>query len=108
MSNSQPDELSQKLRAWKVEPQVPAGFQREVWQRIAARQSARAEAFWPSLLRWLSEHLSRPRYATATIAVALLAGVGAAHVQAQESNARNLKTLETRYAASVNPIEMKH
>ncbi|MEP6956575.1 MAG: hypothetical protein ABI883_07100 [Chthoniobacterales bacterium] len=106
MNDSQPDELSRKLRAWKVEPQIPSGFQREVWQRIAARQSARAEAFWPSLAQWLSVQLARPRYAVAMCVVMLVSGIGLAQVQAQQANAHNWRTLEVRYANSINPLAM--
>lgn len=106
MSDPEPHELSRKLRTWKVEPQIPAGFQREVWQRIATRQAARDDAFWPAMLRTLSVLMARPQYAFALFAVMLSLGLGIAHVQAQESNAQNWKVLETRYADSVNPLAM--
>ena len=106
MSNSDTDELSRKLRTWTIEPQIPAGFQREVWQRIAARQSVREDAFMPALLRWLSLHMARPVYAATVFLLLLGTGVGYAHMQAQESNARNWKMLESRYADSVNPLAM--
>lgn len=106
MKSSDSDELSAKLRTWKVAPQVPTGFQREVWQRIATRQTAREEAFWPSLWRALLTQLARPQYAFAVILVSLSAGLGFAHVQAQDANAKQWKALETRYAASVDPLSM--
>jgi hypothetical protein len=106
MSISDPDELSRKLSAWKVEPQIPTGFQREVWQRIAARQATREDAFAPALLRWLSLQLVRPVYAVTLFALLLGSGVSYAHMQAQESNARNWRVLEARYADSVNPLAM--
>jgi hypothetical protein len=49
MKTPPPDNLDAKLNAWEVNPRVPASFQREVWQRIASRQAAREEAFWPRL-----------------------------------------------------------
>ena len=101
-----PDDLSTKLRAWKVEPQVPSSFQRQVWQRIALRQAAREEAFWPALLRACSLRLARPAYAVAVFALLLSVGIGFAHREAMEENARNWKALETRYAESVNPLAM--
>ncbi len=108
MSTPQPDELSRKLCAWKVEPQIPIGFQREVWQRIAAQQTAHDDAFGPSLVRWISAQFARPQHAVALIAVMLMSGLGIAHVQAQDSNAKNWKVLEARYADSVNPLAMSH
>ena len=104
MNNS--DDLSAKLRAWQVEPPVPGSFQREVWQRIAARQTAREAAFWPRLAQWFSAQLGRPRFALALVVVSLSAGLGVAQVQARDANARHWKTLEARYAASVNPMAM--
>ena len=100
------DELKTKLETWQVEPQIPAGFQHEVWQRIAARQTMRDEALWPRVAQWFSTQLARPRYALALVAVSLSAGLGLAHVQAQDANAKHWKTLEARYAASVDPLAM--
>lgn len=106
MSSSPTDELSRKLRAWRVEPQVPAGFQREVWQRIAAQRVTGENAFWPSLPGWLAAQFTRPRHAVALAAVMLLAGLGLGQARAQELNVKNRKTLEARYADSVNPLAM--
>lgn len=104
MSNSEPDDLSAKLRAWKVEPHVPGAFQREVWQRIAARQTAREAFFWPLVRQWFATQFVRPQYATALVAVSLMGSIGVAHLQAQEANARHRKMLESRYATSVDPL----
>ena len=106
MNDSEFDDLSSKLRAWKVEPQVPGSFPHEVWQRIAARQAVREEAFWPQLVQWVSVQLVRPRYATALVILSLSASIGVAHVQAQDTNAKLAKRLEARYAASVDPLTM--
>ena len=106
MNHFESDELSAKLRAWKVEPQVPGSFSREVWQRIAARQTAREEAFWPRVVQWFSTQLVRPQYATALVVLSLSVSIGVAHVQAQETKAKHWKQLEARYAASVDPLAM--
>jgi hypothetical protein len=101
------DDLSAKLRSWKVEPPVPASFQREVWQRVAARQSAREDALWPWAARWFSGQFVRPRYAVALIALSLSISVGAGLLHAQDANARHWKKLEARYAISIDPLEMR-
>jgi hypothetical protein len=106
MNDSDSDDLSTKLRAWKVAPVAPASFQREVWQRIAARQTARDDAFWPRAVEWFSTQLIRPRYAVALVALSLSVSVGAALVQAQDANARHWKKLEARYASSIDPLAM--
>jgi predicted thioredoxin/glutaredoxin len=106
MNTPDPDNLSAKLRTWTVEPQIPGSFQREVWQRIAARQTERAEAWWPRMVQWLSTQLVRPQYATVLVVLSLSASIGIAHVQAQGTNAKLAKMLEARYAASVDPLAM--
>lgn len=106
MHTPDPDDLSAKLRSWTVNPQVPDSFQREVWQRISARQVARRESFWPHLIAGVSAWLARPQYAVAFILLTLSASIGVAHVQAQSTNARLEKVLEARYVASVDPLAM--
>jgi hypothetical protein len=106
MSDSNSEDLSTKLRAWKVTPPVPASFQREVWQRIAARQAACDEAFWPRLMEWFTTQLVRPRYAVALLTLSLSVSVGAGLVHAQGANAQHWKKLEARYASSIDPLEM--
>jgi len=108
MSNSPADDLSQKLRAWKVEPQIPTGFQREVWQRIAAGQAARQDTFWSATAQWLASLLVRPRFAVALVALSLGGSLAFAHLQAQDSNTRDWRALEARYASSVDPLAMTH
>ena len=43
MSRMDSDDLSEKLRAWCVEPELSPAFQRGVWQRIASRNEADSE-----------------------------------------------------------------
>jgi anti-sigma-K factor RskA len=106
MNNPDPSDLSAKLRTWTVEPHMPGSFSRKVWQRIAARQAEREEAFWPKVAQWFSARLVRPQYAAALFAITLSASIGLAHLQAQGANAKHWKTLEARYAASVDPLAM--
>lgn len=106
MKDSDSDELSTKLRTWRVSPQVPPSFQREVWSRIAARQSEREQAFWAKLVEWFASVLARPRYALGLVLLSTSISLAAAHVQSQEARAKDWKTLEARYAASINPLEM--
>ena len=106
MNTPDPDNLSAKLRTWKVEPQVPGSFSREVWQRIAARQATREAASWPQVVQWFFTRLVRPQYATALVILSLSASIGAAHVQAQGAKAKFGKMLEARYTGSVDPQAM--
>jgi hypothetical protein len=106
MNNPTPDDLSAKLRTWKVEPRIPGSFQREVWQRITVRQAAREAVFWPRVAEWFSTQFIRPQFASAAVLLSFAASLGAAHLQARETKARQWKTLEARYAASVDPLAM--
>lgn len=106
MNDFDSDHLSTKLRAWKVEPKIPASFQREVWQRIAARQTARDESFWPQVAQWFSAQLVRPRYVVALVALSLSTSIGMGLLQAQGANARHWKKLEARYESSIDPLAM--
>jgi hypothetical protein len=99
-------DLSAKLRAWQVDPHLPAAFAREVWQRIAVRQAVRRDAFWPALGHAFLALLARPQYAIALVLLSVSAGLGFAHLHAQEVNARHWKALEARYATSVDPLSM--
>lgn len=106
MNKTDPDDLSAKLRTWKLAPRVPSSFQRDVWQRIAVRQAALENAFWPRVLRWLSANFVRPQFAVVVVMFSVSVSVGVAHLQAQDMKAKHLKTLEARYAASIDPLEM--
>ncbi len=92
-----------ELPSWKAEVEIPPRFQAEVWQRIAARDTARRSSFWHQLSSQLSAQLAKPAYATAIIVAGVAMSLGVAHTQAQSANARHWRQLETRYVASINP-----
>ncbi len=98
------DDLSSKLRKWQPEAQIPPRFQAEVWQRIAARQETRQRSIWNWFREGLWVELGKPQYATALIAASVALSLGAAHLNAAQANARNWRTLETRYVSSVTPL----
>lgn len=94
--------MDPKLQTWKVDPDIPAGFQREVWARIAARGAARRSSW----RRWLPDgmELWKPQCAVPVFALALASSIGLALFQAREANDQAWKDLESRYAVSFNPI----
>ena len=104
MQPQEPDELHAKLRAWQVDPQVPADFQRIIWQRIAARQAAREDSLWPRLLGWMDRAFSRPAFATAIVLLSLTGGVVCGHAKAAGVNAHSWHDLEARYEMALNPL----
>ena len=103
MSRTNPDDLSDKLRAWQIAPRVPGSFQRDVWRRIALRQAAR-DTTWRRALRGLAREFSRPAPAFAVVALSMALSIGLAHWRAADSNALSWRKLEARYAASINPL----
>jgi hypothetical protein len=96
------EELKAWLKAWRVEPKVPDSFQREVWQRIAVRKSGR-KGFLFGRMEEVVSALMQPRYAVAIAGLMLAIGLGAAHLQARQASAKHWRTLEARYALSINP-----
>ena len=99
-------ELQKKLQTWRVDIDVPADFQREVWSRIAAREAVAGGSAWPTWVKRLfsSETLfSTPRLALAAVTISLLLGAGTGLVETGRSNAAVWKHLENQYVQSINP-----
>lgn len=88
-----------QLQQWQVAPRIPAGFQREVWARIAVRQAA-PKGFWVEMLEWLA----MPRYAAAAFAMVLCGSVLLGLSQANAINQQARQSVQARYALSLNPI----
>lgn len=101
-------EIDQKLKAWKVEVEVPSRFRANVWQRIARENAAREQSFLHRLAFLLTSRLAAPRYATAVVLLAAFIGLSTAHMEARSTNSRRWKNLEDRYAASIDPIALAH
>jgi len=97
--------LKKKLAAWQVDPRIPTGFQREVWQRIAVEETARQASFKFQFIDWVAGLLLTPRYATAIIIAGAFLGIGVAQVGAMNTNSRSMKNLETRYIGTVDPYQ---
>jgi len=96
------DELREKLALWKVEPQIPPDFQRNVWQKIAVRES---KPKLPLFGNWNISWLRTPAFATCVIVLGGLAGTGFGLIESSQANSRNWKSLEAKYVQSIDPYE---
>lgn len=99
--NPQPqDPLDALLKSASAEVNLPPRFQAEVWQRIADRAT---DSPWQPVRAWLEQWaaiLTRPRYALALVAVAILVGAGAAQIQATRDYS---DTMQARYVSMIDP-----
>lgn len=96
-------ELKEKLSAWRVEIEAPAGFQREVWARIAAESAARERAWWHELLAAFTRRMAQPAFAAGLVLLIVSASLAVAHVNASEANAKRWAAIESHYFASLDP-----
>lgn len=97
------EDLDKILEAWKVEPEIPARFQANVWARIASRETERENSFWRGLTAHFLGLLLRPAYAMALVVTMMGMSLGAARIHSENVNNRRWATLEARYAFSIDP-----
>jgi hypothetical protein len=97
------DELNKKLALWKVQPEIPPGFQRGVWNRIAARETKSSKNLLGGLLAipWLT----LPRVAACAFAVSVFTGAGLGLLESASANTQSWKTLEAKYVQSIDPYQ---
>jgi hypothetical protein len=88
------DSLHDLLQTWTPSSEVPPGLRAEVWRRIEAtrQESPWWDAWW-----------TLPRLALVATFVIAIAGVGGA-LRGQQAAQSELKQLEVRYIASVDPL----
>ena len=94
------DKLKKLLNGWKPEVQPPTDFQRRVWQSIAAREEESSVSWWGKLSLYVSQYLSQPQWAAASLAVVLILS-GA--VGLEQSRMSEASVMESRYVAFVDP-----
>jgi hypothetical protein len=96
------DQLKEKLASWEVRPEIPPDFQRNVWQKIAVRES---KPKWSLFGNWDTSWLRPASLATCAIVLGGLAGTGFGLIESSQANSRNWKTLEAKYVQSVDPYQ---
>jgi hypothetical protein len=98
MNPEVPDPLDALLADWRVESSAPSGFQREVWQRIAA--DIRDLPWTERLLSWW---LAPSRLAVSALVAMALGGL----LGYFDADSRNHQAREN-YFSSINPMDQKH
>ena len=93
--NPSNDQLGALLRASRPSPSLPPRFQEGVWRRIEEAEAPTKSASDVTWLDVLAALVLRPRFAYATVAVLVLAGVllgtyNGAQVARQDAQARYL------------------
>jgi hypothetical protein len=99
--NPDDTKFSQVLRAARPSPSLPPRFQENVWRRI---EDAEAPAKSGSWLDALAALVLRPRFACATVATLVLAGVLLGTYQGAQTAKQNE---QARYLALVAPSSLR-
>ena len=97
------DELREKLASWKVQPQIPADFQRGVWDRIAVREVRFSKPNF--VMAWAVALIKQPAVAACTLVLSALIGAGLGLAESGRANTENWKLLEAKYVQSIDPNE---
>ena len=99
--NSNDTKLSALLRESRVSPSLPPRFQENVWRRI---ENAEAPAKSKSWLDSLAALILRPKFAFATVAVLMLAGI---LLGTHEGSQIARQDAQIRYLAAVAPSSLR-
>lgn len=99
--NSNDAKLSALLRQSRTSPSLPPRFQENVWRRIEAAEAPVKSESW---LDSLAALILRPKFAFATAAMLLVAGILLGTVEGSQ-NARH--DAQARYIASVAPNSLR-
>lgn len=98
--------LSNLLREWKPDAQLPPRFQEAVWQRIVRAEAPRKPTLWRTLARRIEAALTRPALAVSYVAVLVFTGLGAGYWHADGKTAQAVSESRTRYVQTVDPYQM--
>jgi hypothetical protein len=99
--NPEDAKLSALLRQSRVSPPLPPRFQENVWRRIEDAEAPAKSVLWLDALAVL---VLRPRFAYATVAALVLAGV---LLGAREGTHVAKQDAEARYVALVAPSSLR-
>ncbi|MCC6884004.1 MAG: hypothetical protein IT576_17725 [Verrucomicrobiales bacterium] len=95
-------ELDQLIRQTHPDPEFPAAFQREVWDRIALAEKDSWPARWRNWIQAVSRHIARPAPALALFTLMTVIG-SCLGVLSASSESETLSF--NAYVASIHPAE---
>lgn len=99
--NPSDTKFSEVLRAARPSPALPPRFQENVWRRIEDADAPVKSGYW---LEALASLVLRPRFAYATVATLMLAGVLLGTYQGTQSAKQ---TEQAHYLAAVAPNSLR-
>lgn len=93
------------IRQTHPKPDLPASFNRDVWERISVANQGSWGARWHELADALFLWVAKPIPAVAVVTVMLAAGAGLGGLTVNDSSA---SAQRTAYIASINPLHPAH
>ena len=91
---------SELLKEWTLDAAAPTNFNSVVWRRIEDR---RCVSVAEAMRHWVSELFARRAVAFAYLSLAVVFGLGAAHIQSSKVLRERDSQLEARYVQSIDP-----
>jgi hypothetical protein len=95
--------LDALLQDWRVNDPLPAGFNRAVWRRIAARTGTELTSPYQALMSWIAGQLTRPAWSIGYALILLSAGLVTGYWQATAQTHRWDQRMASRYVQSIDP-----
>lgn len=102
--NPADEKLGSLLRESRTFPALPPRFQQNVWRRIEDAEASVQSSEAGTWLEALVALILRPRFAYATVAVLMLAGISLGAYSGAQTARHNA---EVRYVASVAPDSLR-
>jgi len=99
------DEIDSLIRQTHPKPDMPAAFNRQVWERISVARQRSWRGKWREFADALLLWVARPVPAVTVVTVMLVAGAGLGGLTVSESSA---SAQRTAYFASINPLHPAH
>lgn len=99
------NELDQLIRQAQPTPEIPASFQREVWERITMAQEASWSERWRRVGESILNVVIQPAPAVAVVMTMLLLGTGLGRLTTGDYSPADARIA---YISSINPLAAVH